>query len=78
MRRVSFALLAILLLTSPVYRWCEDMKLYGLAAKLIECRVRVAGKGKAWQLDTERKMALAYSYLGSERWQQALDVFLRS
>jgi hypothetical protein len=63
------------LLAGPLYYWCRDHGLYGLGAKLIEYRMKAAQQGKADPLDDERKMALAFSYLADERWQEALQVF---
>ena len=63
------------LLSQPLYYWCSDHKLYRLGAKLIEYRMKLAQQGKAERLDDERKMSLAFSYLGDEHWQEALDVF---
>ena len=63
------------LLSQPLYYWSEEHRLYGLGASLIEYRMKLAQQGKAEPLDTERKMSLAFSYLGAEQWQQALEVF---
>jgi hypothetical protein len=63
----------------PVCYWAFDHKLDGMAAQMLEGRQRAASQDKTapyiYQFENEDKIALAYAYLGLERWQQARDLF---
>lgn len=64
-----------LLLASPVYHWAEEKKLYALAAKTKELKVRAAREYPGISVDGEDKMGLAFCYLRAELWQKAIEAF---
>ncbi|PWU16767.1 MAG: hypothetical protein C5B50_12750 [Verrucomicrobia bacterium] len=63
------------LIGSPVRYWAQEHKLYGLLAKSLEAVDRAASKKKAFPLDSDQKMALAYAYMAAESWTNALRAF---
>ncbi|MBI3853812.1 MAG: hypothetical protein HY298_26605 [Verrucomicrobia bacterium] len=65
----------IQLLASPVYRWAAEKKLYSIAAKTKALLIHAAGKNPGLSVGNEDKMGLAFSYLGAQEWQKALEVF---
>ena len=63
------------LLASPVYRWAAEKELYTLAAKTKLLLIRAASQNRSFSVDNEDKMGLAFSYLGAQEWQKALEIF---
>jgi tetratricopeptide (TPR) repeat protein len=66
------------LLGNGVYDWSFQHKQYGLAAQVMEGKLKAAAAEGNISLNVqngEDRIALAYAYLGMERWQQALAVF---
>jgi hypothetical protein len=63
------------LLSSPVYRWAENRRLYRLAAKLKEIKVLSASTSRDINADDEDHISLAFNYARAEEWQKALGVF---
>ncbi|HWV99306.1 MAG TPA: hypothetical protein VNZ64_06375 [Candidatus Acidoferrum sp.] len=54
--------------------WCFENTNYGLAVKVMEGERRAAGEGHV-EFNDQEKLKLAYAYLGTRRWQEALEVF---
>jgi hypothetical protein len=57
------------------YDWCFERTNYALAVKLIEAERRTAAEGHLDDFDDMEKIKLAYAYLATKRWQDALDIF---
>jgi hypothetical protein len=59
----------------PVYFWSFEKTNYHLAVKLMEGYRGAAAQGNADDFNDEQKIRLAYAYLATEQWRQALEVF---
>jgi hypothetical protein len=57
-----------------VYDWCVEKTNWDLAVKIMEGERRAGAEGHADFNDWE-KIKLAYAYLGTKQWKEALDVF---
>jgi tetratricopeptide (TPR) repeat protein len=57
-----------------VYDWCFERTNYDLAVKVMEGERQAAAQGHA-DFDEMEKIKLAYAYLATSHWNQALDVF---
>jgi hypothetical protein len=59
----------------PVCEWSFKHKLYGMAAKTIEGRIKYSKIDTAAEIYDEQKLALAYADMGLYEWQKALNIF---
>ena len=59
------------------YKWSCDHKLYGMAARILEGKIRAAAlyPKHVWGIRNEDKLGLAFAYLGMEQWDKALKIF---
>lgn len=58
-----------------VYDWCFRKTNYVLAVKFMEGERRAAAEGHVNDFKDQEKIKLAYAYLATQRWKQALEVF---
>jgi tetratricopeptide (TPR) repeat protein len=63
------------MVSDEVHDWAAEKRLYPLAAQAKLVRERVAQQKVADPLNDQDKMGLAFSYLGAEAWQKALEIF---
>ena len=65
------------LFSRDIYDWCFGNQRYAVAVKFIENKIRAAAHfpNHPWGIRNEDRMMLAYAYLGTEQWANALQIF---